>query len=77
MLMGRDLVLVEQVPAGNIFGVGGLEGKVVRSATLVAPNSSQTQWPLDQASASQQYLKNLGRIYAAVRLCHLIFGCFV
>lgn len=36
MMMGRDLVPVEEVPAGNVFGVGGLEGKVVRSATLCA-----------------------------------------
>lgn len=36
MMMGRDLVPVEEVPAGNVFGIGGLEGKVVRSATLCA-----------------------------------------
>lgn len=66
MLMGRDLVLVEQVPAGNIFGIGGLEGKVVRSATLVAPNSQQLEWSLDQATAQRDLLKNLGRLYAAV-----------
>lgn len=66
MLMGRDLVLVEQVPAGNIFGIGGLEGKVVRSATLVAPNSEQLAWTLEQAVTQKELLRNLGRLYAAV-----------
>ncbi|CDZ98701.1 translation elongation factor 2 [Phaffia rhodozyma] len=34
MMMGRDLVAVDEVPAGNVFAVGGLEGKVLRNATL-------------------------------------------
>lgn len=38
MMMGRDLVAVETVPAGNVFAVGGLEGKVWRNATLCAPS---------------------------------------
>lgn len=66
MLMGRDLVLVEQVPAGNIFGIGGLEGRVARSATLVAPNAIEMRWPLEDAAKHTIYLKNLGRLYAAV-----------
>lgn len=34
LLMGRDLVLIEEVPAGNILGIGGLEEHVLKSATL-------------------------------------------
>ncbi|GHJ88682.1 hypothetical protein NliqN6_5084 [Naganishia liquefaciens] len=34
MMMGRELVPVDFVPAGNIFAIGGLEGKVLRNATL-------------------------------------------
>ncbi|SCV72655.1 BQ2448_4192 [Microbotryum intermedium] len=34
MMMGRELVAVEQVTAGNLFAVGGLEGVVGRNATL-------------------------------------------
>lgn len=37
VMMGRDLVPVDYVTAGNIFAVKGLEGKVWRSATLCAP----------------------------------------
>ncbi|KAJ9118998.1 hypothetical protein QFC24_005964 [Naganishia onofrii] len=34
MMMGRELVPVDFVPAGNIFAIGGLEGKVFRNATI-------------------------------------------
>ncbi|KZT73840.1 P-loop containing nucleoside triphosphate hydrolase protein [Daedalea quercina L-15889] len=38
VMMGRELVPVDHVQAGNVFAVQGLEGKVWRSATLCAPN---------------------------------------
>ncbi|KAK6363270.1 Elongation factor-like GTPase 1, variant 2 [Orbilia blumenaviensis] len=34
LMMGRELVALEKVPAGNVFGIGGLEGKVLKNATL-------------------------------------------
>ncbi|XP_030748356.1 elongation factor-like GTPase 1 [Sitophilus oryzae] len=34
MLFGRELVLVDSVPAGNFCGIGGIESKVLRTATL-------------------------------------------
>lgn len=34
MMMGRDLIAVAEVPAGNIFAIRGLEGIVIRNATL-------------------------------------------
>jgi ribosome assembly protein 1 len=40
MMMGRELVPVDVVPAGNIFAIAGLEGKVLRNATLCAPNAN-------------------------------------
>ncbi|KAH9854742.1 translation elongation factor 2 [Lenzites betulinus] len=36
-MMGRELVTVESVRAGNVFAIRGLEGKVWRSATICAP----------------------------------------
>ena len=39
-MMGRELVPVESVPAGNVFAVRGLEGKVWRNATLCAPRAA-------------------------------------
>ncbi|CAG5850143.1 unnamed protein product [Menidia menidia] len=34
LLMGRDLEELEEVPAGNVLGIGGLEEFVLKSATL-------------------------------------------
>lgn len=34
MLMGRNLEALETVPAGVVFGIGGLEGKILKSGTL-------------------------------------------
>lgn len=33
-MMGRDLQSLESVPAGNVFGIGGLEGKILKNGTL-------------------------------------------
>ncbi|GAA6010895.1 hypothetical protein JCM11491_004589 [Sporobolomyces phaffii] len=34
MMMGRELLAVNEVQAGNLFAIGGLEGIVLRNATL-------------------------------------------
>ncbi|XP_011647502.1 elongation factor-like GTPase 1 isoform X2 [Pogonomyrmex barbatus] len=34
ILMGRELEVVNHVPAGNVFGIGGLEEHVLKTATL-------------------------------------------
>lgn len=34
LLMGRELEELEEVPAGNVLGIGGLEESVLKSATL-------------------------------------------
>ncbi|OCH91882.1 translation elongation factor 2 [Obba rivulosa] len=39
-MMGRELVAVDSVQAGNVFAIQGLEGKVWRNATLCAPNTN-------------------------------------
>lgn len=36
LLMGRDLVSLKEVPAGNIVGIGGLDGKILKNGTLVS-----------------------------------------
>lgn len=33
-MMGRDLQSLESVPAGNVFGIGGLGGKIFKNGTL-------------------------------------------
>ncbi|KAK8796789.1 hypothetical protein WA538_000017 [Blastocystis sp. DL] len=34
LLMGREIVAVDEVPAGNIFGIYGLEGAIMKMGTL-------------------------------------------
>ncbi|KAF9365641.1 Cytoplasmic GTPase/eEF2-like protein (ribosomal biogenesis) [Mortierella sp. NVP85] len=34
MIMGRELIGLEEVPAGNVFGIGGLDGHVLKYGTL-------------------------------------------
>ena len=36
LLMGREVVEVEEVPAGNVLGIGGLETHVLKSATVAS-----------------------------------------
>lgn len=36
LLMGRDLTTLQEVPAGNVFGIGGLEGHVLKNGTLAS-----------------------------------------
>lgn len=36
LLMGRDLVSLKEVPAGNIVGIGGLDETVLKNGTLVS-----------------------------------------
>ena len=59
-MMGRDLVAVDSVSAGNIFAIRGLEGLVWRSATLCVPSSEVTQedhvdsWIINLGGVNQQ-----------------------
>lgn len=46
MMMGRDLLAVQRVPAGNLFAVRGLDGTVLRNGTLIrVPNAADDTPP--------------------------------
>ncbi|TPX45670.1 hypothetical protein SeLEV6574_g03736 [Synchytrium endobioticum] len=36
LMMGRDLQELSEVPAGNVFGIGGLEGHLLKTGTLAS-----------------------------------------
>jgi ribosome assembly protein 1 len=59
-MMGRELVPVEKVTAGNVFAISGLEGKVWRNATICAPNGKQGDLPLTDSCS--EFLLNLGGV---------------
>ncbi|KDQ09890.1 hypothetical protein BOTBODRAFT_116551 [Botryobasidium botryosum FD-172 SS1] len=61
VMMGRDLVAVDVVKAGNVFAVGGLEGKILRNGTLCSPRAAGldlSQVPV----ADHGYLVNLAGV---------------
>lgn len=69
MIMGRELVLVESVPAGNVFGIGGLEGTVLRNATLCAMNEKGIQVREGYVDQERDCLVNLVGLHLLVRIC--------
>ncbi|CAG8587801.1 3393_t:CDS:10, partial [Funneliformis caledonium] len=38
LVMGRELEALQKVPAGNVFGIGGLEGHILKNGTLSSTN---------------------------------------
>ena len=68
-MMGRELVPVNEVVAGSVFAVAGLEGKVWRSATLCSPGAGGVGEgvTLEHLSADEQAsLINLGSVNVRV-----------
>ena len=61
MMMGRELVAVDQVAAGQVCAIGGLEGMVHRNATLWAPSAAGVQ------GDGAERLVNLAGIITQVR----------
>ncbi len=66
-MMGRDLVAVDNVSAGNIFAIRGLEGSVWRSTTICAPSAAGIQ-----GKHAQGWMTNLGNINRQVCYCFVI-----
>lgn len=38
LIMGRELIALDSVPAGNVFGINGLEGKILKNGTICSVN---------------------------------------
>jgi ribosome assembly protein 1 len=60
VMMGRELVGVKEVKAGNLFAIKGLDGKVWRSATLCSPGEGGIE------GDSSEWLANLGGVNRVV-----------
>ena len=65
VMMGRELVPVQQVRAGNIFAIKGLESKVWRSATLCSPEENGIDKDPDPVR-QKDCLINLGAVNRTV-----------
>lgn len=69
-MMGRELVPVNEVKAGNVFAIAGLEGKVWRSATLCSPGAAGFKEDVKPENLDEQTagcLINLGSLNMQVR----------
>jgi len=71
-MMGKDLVRVDSVPAGNVFAIRGLEGKVMRSVTICAP-SHQGLVDGEVEGGNTDYVLNLGGVLRPVMLFPVFF----
>lgn len=72
VMMGRELVAVNSVKAGNIFAIKGLEGKVWRSATLCSLGANVSSDAADDLAAQKPCLINFGAVRRSVS-CSLYF----
>jgi ribosome assembly protein 1 len=59
MMMGRDLIMVDEVPSGNVFAVSGLEGKILRNGTLCGIGAKDVAADLSQAAEDRECFVNL------------------
>ncbi|KAK4046864.1 Cytoplasmic GTPase/eEF2-like protein (ribosomal biogenesis) [Microbotryomycetes sp. JL201] len=62
MMMGRELVAVPEVHAGNLFAVKGLEGKVMRNATLCSSGKGRPILGASEVERDRECLVNLAGV---------------
>jgi ribosome assembly protein 1 len=74
VMMGRELVPVDFVRAGNIFAIKGLEGRVWRNATLCGPTEAGVESEPWSAEA-KDYILNLAGISHTV--CVMLLRAFL
>ncbi|KAG2060628.1 P-loop containing nucleoside triphosphate hydrolase protein [Suillus hirtellus] len=65
VMMGRELIPVDSVRAGNTFAIRGLGGKVYRNATLCAPQSAGVLECADPVQAHDSLI-NIGGVIRTV-----------
>lgn len=71
IMMGRELVPVRSVSAGNVFAVKGLESKVWRNATLCAPRAAGLGDVKDLSEVSDSIINMAGVIRYVGNARHL------
>lgn len=74
MMMGRELLAVKEVQAGNLFAIGGLEGIVLRNATLCGMGKDRQVKEGPQRDEDRGCLVNLAGVANTVRLAFSTSG---
>jgi len=82
LIMGRELVPLDSVPAGNVFGIGGLEGKILKNGTIcsVSPgiNLAGVQMggaPIVRVALEPMSPKELPKLVEGLRLLNQADSC--
>ncbi|KAG2182081.1 hypothetical protein INT43_007008 [Umbelopsis isabellina] len=82
MIMGRELEALPEVPAGNVFGIGGLEGHVLKNATLSTtkdtPNLAGVitdSAPIVRVALEPEDLSQMDKLVRGLRLLNLADPC--
>ena len=82
LIMGRELVSLDFVPAGNIFGIGGLEGKILKNGTIcsVSPgvNLAGVQFgsaPIVRVALEPVWPGDLPKLVEGLRLLNQADSC--
>ena len=66
MMMGRDLLPVIEVPAGNVFAISGLEGKILRNGSLCGLGTRDAARETADMDKDKGCLVNLAGLYMPV-----------
>jgi ribosome assembly protein 1 len=82
LIMGRDLVSLDSVPAGNVFGVQGLEGKILKNGTISSEspgvNLAGVQLgsaPIVRVALEPVYPHDLPKLVEGLRLLNQADSC--
>ncbi|XP_066583089.1 elongation factor-like GTPase 1 isoform X2 [Prorops nasuta] len=82
LLMGRELEVVDQVPAGNVFGIGGLEEHVLKTATIsttiACPSFTELTSlavPIFRVALEPKYPNDLQKVMNGLKLLNQADAC--
>lgn len=84
LLMGKELEAVNQVPAGNVFGIGGLAEHVLKTATLsttvVCPSFTELSSlavPILRVALEPKHPKDLPKLINGLKLLNQADACAI
>ncbi|KAI4495818.1 hypothetical protein M0802_008441 [Mischocyttarus mexicanus] len=84
ILMGKDLESIAEIPAGNVFGIGGLEDHVLKTATLsntiVCPSFSELTSlavPILRVALEPKHPNDLQKLISGLKLLNQADACAI
>ncbi|XP_014600269.1 PREDICTED: elongation factor Tu GTP-binding domain-containing protein 1 [Polistes canadensis] len=84
LLMGRELESITEIPAGNVFGIGGLEEHVLKTATLsntiICPSFSELTSlavPILRVALEPKHPNDLQKLMNGLKLLNQADACAI